>query len=119
MDISINRIGSVPYHSVPYATISYRNVQYRTVPYYSLTETSHYRYSAVTLFNAKVGLWSSYSDYLYNAQGLYLYHRIRAPYDALCCGREVYALYRQLLGVPLGHRAIYTIIALRSGYGKA
>jgi len=75
MALSIIRIGTVPYRTVPYAIISYRTVPYRTVPYhtvpyYSLTETSHYRYNAVTLFNTNVGLWSSYIDYLYNAQGL-------------------------------------------------
>ena len=59
-----------------------------TFYYYSLTETSHYRYNAVTLFNTNVGLWSSYIDYLYNAQELFLNPRIRAPYGALCCGRE-------------------------------
>jgi hypothetical protein len=32
---------------------------------------------------------------------------------------RLYALYRQLLGVFLGHRAHSIIIALRSGYGKA
>ena len=85
MDISINRIGSVPYRTVPYATLSYRTVPYRTVPYYSLTKTSHYHYCAVILFNTNVGLWSSYIDYLYNAQGLCLNPRIRAPYDALLC----------------------------------
>jgi hypothetical protein len=29
------------------------------------------------------------------------------------------ALYRQNIGVPLGHRAYSIIIAPRSGYGKA
>ena len=34
-------------------------------------------------------------------------------------GRLINALYWQLLGVSLGHRAHSIIIALRSGYGKA
>jgi hypothetical protein len=32
---------------------------------------------------------------------------------------RLYALYRQFLGVSLGHRAHSTIIAMRSGYGDA
>ena len=33
MDISIIRVGTVPYRTVPYATISYRIALYRTLPY--------------------------------------------------------------------------------------
>ncbi len=128
MDISIiNRIGSVPYRTVPYATISYRNVPYRTipyrsVPYYSLTETSHYRYSAVTLFNTNVGLMgygrlilticTTLKDYTLTLA----YEPIMTHYVA---AQRLHALYRQLLCVSLGNRAHSIIIAPRSGYGKA
>jgi hypothetical protein len=44
------------------------------------------------------------------------YEPLMTHYDA---AERLYALYRQLLGVSLGHRAHSIIIPMRSGYGKA